>query len=93
MKFYKETNFKEEPWLGQVPKDWATLRLKETLTLLRNGLTTTQNKSGHGYPVTRIETISEEKVDPNKVGYIAGLGEKELAEYRLIEGDNKEKAY
>ena len=87
MKFYKETNFKEEPWLGQVPKDWATLRLKETLTLLRNGLTITQNKSGHGYPVTRIETISEEKVNPNKVGYITGLNEKELAEYRLIEGD------
>jgi len=87
MKFYKETNLEETSWLGQIPKNWTIFRLKETLTLLRNGLTTAQNKSGHGYPVTRIETISEEKIDPEKVGYISEINKKELAEYQLVEGD------
>jgi type I restriction enzyme S subunit len=84
--FYKETNFKETP-IGRIPKEWKLTRLKDVLQLLRNGLTAEQNKEGKGYPVTRIETISEEKIDYSKLGYVPQLSEKDLNEYKLMEGD------
>jgi type I restriction enzyme S subunit len=73
--------------IGRIPKEWEVVRLKDVLLLLRNGLTAKQNKEGNGYPVTRIETISEEKIDPSKLGYVSGLAEKDAEEYKLIEGD------
>lgn len=72
---------------GEIPEAWKIVRLKKVLTTLRNGLTVTQNTHGKGYPVTRIETISEEKIDPNRVGYISELSERDINEYRLIERD------
>jgi type I restriction enzyme S subunit len=87
MKFCKETDFQEELMIGKVSSDWDIVKLEEVLWLLRNGLTTTQNKEGNGYPVTRIETISEECIDPNKVGYIHNLSESEIDEYKLRDGD------
>jgi type I restriction enzyme S subunit len=85
--FYKETNFRETPPIGKIPRDWKVVRLRDVLLLLRNGLTAKQNKEGNGYPVTRIETISEEKIDPSKLGYMFEVPEKDMEEYRLIEGD------
>ncbi|MCS7144515.1 MAG: restriction endonuclease subunit S, partial [Archaeoglobaceae archaeon] len=86
MEFYKETNFKETP-IGMIPEDWEVTRLNDILLLLRNGLTIEQNKDGIGHPVTRIETISEEKIEPSKVGYVTQIDEKALHEYKLLEGD------
>jgi type I restriction enzyme S subunit len=86
MMFYKETVFKETP-IGRIPKEWEVVKLRDVLLLLRNGLTAKQNKEGNGYPVTRIETISEEKIDPSKLGYVPDLAEKDVKEYKLIEGD------
>jgi type I restriction enzyme S subunit len=86
MIFYKETDFQETE-IGKIPKDWKVVRLRDVLLLLRNGLTIRQSKEGNGYPVTRIETISEEKIDPSKLGYVLRLSEKDIEEYRLIEGD------
>jgi len=73
--------------IGKIPKEWEVIKLGDMLLLLRNGLTLRQRKEGNGYPVTRIETISEEKIDPSKLGYVIGLSEKDIEEYRLIEGD------
>jgi type I restriction enzyme S subunit len=73
--------------IGRIPKEWEVVKLKDVLLLLRNGITLRQIKEGNGYPVTRIETISEEKIDPSKLGYVVGLHEKDIEEYRLIEGD------
>jgi len=86
MMFHKETEFQETE-IGEFPKDWKVVKLKDILILLKNGLTLRQRKDGKGYPVTRIETISEEKIDPTKLGYVTGLSEKDIEEYRLIEGD------
>jgi type I restriction enzyme S subunit len=86
MIFYKETDFQETE-IGKIPKDWKVVRLRDVLLLLRNGLTIKQSKEGNGYPVTRIETISEEKIDPSKLGYVLRLSKKDIEEYRLIEGD------
>jgi len=73
--------------IGKIPKEWEVVKLKDVLLLLRNGITLRQIKEGNGYPVTRIETISEEKIDPSKLGHVVGLHEKDIEEYRLIEGD------
>jgi len=86
IKFYKETEFKNTE-IGKILKEWKVVKLKDVLLLLRNGITLRQTKEGKGYPVTRIETISEEKIDPSKLGYVVGLHEKDIDEYRLIEGD------
>jgi type I restriction enzyme S subunit len=87
MMFYKETHFQDAPIIGKVASDWDIVKLGDVLLLLRNGLTIRQSKEGNGYPVTRIETISEEYIDPNKVGYIQDLSESEINEYRLQNGD------
>ncbi|MEM3505343.1 MAG: restriction endonuclease subunit S [Archaeoglobaceae archaeon] len=86
IEFYKETEFKDTE-IGRIPKDWEVSKLKEVLLLLRNGLTGEQNKEEKGYPITRIETISEERINPNKLGYISQVSEKDLQGYKLLEGD------
>jgi len=90
MNFYRETknlhNFKDTE-IGKIPKEWKVVRLRDVLNLLRNGLVAKQNKDGKGIAITRIETISEERIDVEKVGYIEEISEKEIAEYRLRHGD------
>jgi len=73
--------------LKNLPKEWKIVKLEEVLTLIRNGLTYQQNKAGNGLPITRIETISDEKIDPTKVGFVNNPTDDELKEYRLIVGD------
>ncbi len=87
-KFYKETRFKETP-IGKIPEDWKIVRLKEVLLLLRNGLTVKQNKDGKGHPITRIETISEGRIDLSKLGYVSPseLKSRDIDDYRMKEGD------
>lgn len=90
VQFYKEENFKVVEADGfklEIPEDWEVVRLGDVLVLLRNGLTYRQNKDGDGYPISRIETISDEKIDPSKVGYVNNIKPEELKEYRLEIGD------
>lgn len=71
----------------RIPPAWKEVKLQELLTLLRNGLVKKQNKDGKGYPITRIETISDEKIDITKVGYIEHITQNEINLYKLTEGD------
>ncbi len=73
--------------IGRIPKEWEVVRLKEVVDLLRNGLVTKQNKDEKGIPVTRIETISDERIDTQKIGYIEKISEEEISEYKLQKGD------
>jgi len=72
---------------GEVPMDWDACALGEQLELIRNGLTKTQNKQGDGLPVTRIETISEDRINLNKVGFVEDATPEEMERYRLRPGD------
>lgn len=56
------------------------------LSLLRNGTTEEQNQDGHGYPVTRIETISAGVINPVRVRYV-DFDDSELKKWRLEPGD------
>jgi len=58
----------------------------DLLILIRNGTTADQNQNGRGYPVTRIETISNGVIDTTKVRYIE-LNSREADKWKLDQGD------
>lgn len=69
--------------LLQPKEGWKKVKLGECLTRLCNGLTyDVEEKSG--YMVTRIETISNDDIDYNRVGHIRTLPKQE---YRIQKGD------
>jgi len=53
---------------------------------IRNGMNVKQDKSGDGLPISRIETISDGTVNPDRVGF-AGLRESQCSEWLLQPGD------
>ena len=62
-------------------------RIGEVFTLIRNGANIKQGEDDTGYPITRIETISNRVVDRNKMGY-AGIHEiGRYSDYILEDGD------
>ncbi len=65
---------------------WTSASLGDVVEVMRNGINCTQDKSGNGYKVTRIETISNGKVDLTRVGY-ANLSAVERERFRLKSGD------
>jgi len=73
--------------LGPLPAEWKIVRLEDIIELIRNGLTKTQNRDGNGIPVSRIETIADERIDPARVGFLDGLTETEIDTYKLAVGD------
>ncbi len=71
----------------RVPDCWQTKRLGDCLSTIRNGLTNKQNKDGIGIPISRIETIAQEKIDASKVGYTDGLNGDQIENFKLQIGD------
>lgn len=63
-----------------------TVLLKEVLCQISNGVNCVQNKDGNGDKITRIETISDGKINLNRVGYCS-LDQKQKEKYRLRRGD------
>lgn len=53
---------------------------------IRNGMNIKQDKSGDGLPISRIETIWNSSIDPERVGY-AGLSEDDCGGWLLSPGD------
>ena len=70
-----------------LPDHWKVVKLGDVLSHIGNGLTNKQNKVGDGYPVTRIETISNDCINSEKVGYINALPDDKIEKYRLCYGD------
>lgn len=73
--------------LGLLPEDWKVVRLGKIINLIRNGLVKSQNKIFRGIPITRIETIAHECIDTMRLGYIEGVTDTEIEQYRLRDGD------
>jgi type I restriction enzyme S subunit len=63
------------------------VRLEEIILLIKNGTTVKQNKECRGLPVSRIETITDEKINPIRVGYIENLDQSLVENYKLDVGD------
>lgn len=68
-------------------KGLRTLMISEVVSMLRNGATIKQNKDKEGYPITRIETISDRTVDREKMGYAGILSLDKYSDYVLQDGD------
>ena len=81
--FSQQARFKDEN--GQDYLEWREKRLGDMLASATNGLSDNQNMQQNGYRVTRIETISENKINLNKVGYVHT--DKNIQAYKLLKGD------
>lgn len=58
----------EQPY--EVPGNWCWLRLGSIVQEIKNGTTITQNKDGIGARVTRIESVQDDTIDFERIGYI-----------------------
>jgi type I restriction enzyme S subunit len=79
---------KDEEKPFDIPENWEWVRLGEIFLIIRNGANIKQNKSKQeGYPITRIETISNADFDRNKMGYGNIKNISKYEKYVLKEGD------
>lgn len=65
---------------------WPTKPLGQLVTRIKNGINLKQEVSGGGIPITRIETISDGVIDPERVRWVQP-NESILAEYLLRPDD------
>ena len=63
-----------------------TVEFGSLFQFMRNGMSIKQDKSGEGLPISRIETIADSSIDPDRVGY-AGLTFDACKAWLLQEGD------
>lgn len=63
----------EDEQKNRVPSNWVWVRLWSILSEIKNGTTVKQDKEGIGAKVTRIESIQNNQIDNNRLGYIARL--------------------
>lgn len=67
------------------PYSWKPIHLSDLLTKMSNGISESQNNFYKGIKVTRIETISDGTVNPEKTGYVDS--DKDYSKYFLNKGD------
>jgi len=70
-----------------LPPGWRWVKLGEVITHMANGTTAKQNKESRGIPVTRMETIANERIDSQRVGFIENPTQLMVNKYRLLPGD------
>ncbi|MGG3449257.1 restriction endonuclease subunit S [Domibacillus aminovorans] len=58
----------EQPY--RVPKNWVWTYVDTIAQEIKNGTTVKQNKDGLGVKVTRIESVQNNEIDLNRIGYI-----------------------
>ena len=63
------------------------MKLADAFSLIRNGVSIKQYDNATGYPITRIETISNRVVDRNKCGYADIFDIAKYQDYVLQDGD------
>lgn len=73
--------------ISDIPQNWNLCRMGDLFIRVSNGVSGKQNKDGDGYPVSRIETISNSSINMEKVGFCPNIPNDKLEYYRLIEGD------
>jgi type I restriction enzyme S subunit len=70
-----------------LPIGWTTTTFAEVVMSFSNGIGGTQNKEGIGIPVSRIETIAEQRINFERVGYLAEHDPAKIGKYKLNHGD------
>lgn len=67
-------------------KSSLSIEMQECFSMIRNGANIKQGQVEGGLPITRIETISDETIDREKMGY-AGIIDNKYESYYLQDGD------
>ena len=62
-------------------------KIEDAFSIIRNGANIKQGLDDSGYPITRIETISNRTVDRNKMGYAGVTDISKYFDYVLQNGD------
>lgn len=73
--------------MSGLPSGWVVTIFDDVISSMTNGLNGTQNKDGIGIPVSRIETISHQFIDFNKIGYISDYDASKIENFKLNEND------
>jgi type I restriction enzyme S subunit len=73
--------------VGEIPAEWHVRPLSDLITRLENGLNYKQTSNKEGIPITRIETISAETIDAERIGLVNGLSDDEVRSRKLHVGD------
>lgn len=73
--------------MSELPSGWVVTIFDDVISSMTNGLNGTQNKDGIGIPVSRIETISHQFIDFNKIGYISDYDANKIENFKLNEND------
>ncbi|MFS8058275.1 restriction endonuclease subunit S [Klebsiella michiganensis] len=81
--FSQKMRFKDDS--GRAFPEWKSTILDEVVDIITNGLALNQNDSKNGYPVSRIETISECCINMKKVGFVDT--DNDISNYKLNYGD------
>jgi len=75
IKPYQDYKDCETTWLQRIPCHWVEAQLRTCVEFIANGITATQIEPGEEtVPVTRIETISTGRFNPEKMGHISREG-------------------
>lgn len=70
-----------------LPDGWGVGKFEHVIKSITNGLNGAQNKDGLGLPITRIETIANQDINLDKVGYISEYNIEALEKYLLKSND------
>ena len=65
---------------------WQVVAMRQLLLTIKNGTTQKQNTERLGLPVTRIETISNGVIDPERLGWVE-IYDQDFSEFELKIGD------
>ena len=69
------------------PKEWWSIEYGDALISASNGIGGKQNKAGIGIPVSRIETIANETINFERVGYLEAYDPDKILKHQLCKGD------
>lgn len=68
-----------------LPDYWAWVKLGTLIKTVKNGTTQKQNQNGFGMPVSRIETIQNNKIDLNRIRHIQEYNNLKKTDYYEID--------
>ena len=89
-KYLKDSGVSEHSTLVQSTRltaPWLNVKFNDVISSVTNGIGGKQTKDGIGIPVTRIETIANQTIDFDKVGFIADYDISKIDKYLLNQGD------
>ena len=82
-----KTTAPDTPYEKMLPKGWTWCKLGDLSEFIRNGISIKQDKGLKGYPITRIETISDGSINRERMGYADIYDLSKYEQYLLTKGD------